>query len=144
MKNFSGKCFCSTAGIGICLCTIFMTIGMTGTTLVGLSKSSASMAGMSSMTPTSESLIQNIVNFFSGIWGEVVLLISFGLMFYGMWSSGGNKKKLISISMAAIAVLYISMYVYFSLVLELVGSAILALTYASAFSGRFAELVKLG
>lgn len=142
MKNFIGKCACSTAGIGICLCTIFMTIAMTGTALVGFSKSSDSMASMSSITGDAQ-FMQNILNFFSGIYGEIVLLISFGLMFYGMWSSGGNKRKLISISIAGAVVLYVSMYTYLSLTLEIAGLIILAFAYASALSERFATIVKL-
>lgn len=119
-----------------------MTIGVTGAALVGLSKSSGSMTGMSSMASSDSSFTQNILNFFSGIWGEVILLISFGLMFYGMWSSGGNRKKLISISIIGAAALYVSMYAYFSLALEMAGSIILAFAYMSAFNKRFANVVK--
>jgi len=92
----------------------------------------------------SDMATQNIfVNFFSGVWGEVILLISFGIMFYGMWSSGGNRKKLLPISAVGVIILYVSMYGYFSLSLEIVGSIVLAFAYASAYSNRLATAIKL-
>ncbi len=144
MKKLASKCACSTSGIGICLCIVFMTIGMAGTTVVGISKNAKAMAGMQGMSDIATVQAQNVfVNFFSGIWGEFILLVSFGLMFYGMLSSGGNKKKLLSLSAVGVIVLYVSMYVYFSLVLEIIGSIVLAFAYASAYSYRLATLIKL-
>lgn len=144
MKKLASKCACSASGIGICLCIVFMTIGVVGTTLVGVSKNANSMAGMGSMSDMTITQTQNIfVNFFSGVWGEVIFLISFGLMFYGMWSSGGNRKKLLPLSAAGIIILYVSMYAYFSLALEIVGSIVLAFAYSSAHSYRIATAIKL-
>lgn len=143
MKKLASNCACSASGVGICLCIVFMTISVAGTTLVGVSKNANSMAGMggmSDMTTTSQNIF---VNFFSGVWGEVILLISFGLMFYGMWSSGGNRKKLLPLSVAGVIILYVSMYAYFSLALEIVGSIVLAFAYASAYSNKIATAVKL-
>ncbi len=145
MRKLASKCVCSTSGIGICLCIVFMTISMTGTTLVGISKNTNSMAemgsnSMSSMATTSQNVF---VSFFSGVWGEVILLISFGLMFYGMWSSDGNRKKLLPLSAVGVVILYVSMYTYFSLALEIVGSIVLAFAYASAYSYRIATAIKL-
>jgi len=142
MKKLASNCACSASGIGICLCIVFMTISVASTTLVGISKNANSMAGMETMHGSVQ--IQNIfVDFFSGIWGEAILLVSFGLMCYGMWSSGGNRKKLLSLAVAGIIVLYVSMYVYFSLTLEIVGSIILAFSYASVYSYRIAKAIKL-
>lgn len=146
MKDFKSKCACSASGIGICLCTVFMGIGMAGAALVGVSKNSNDMQGMVSATNsvTSSTISQNvIVNFFSGFWGEVILLISFGLMLYGMWSSGGNRKKLIPISTAGAVILYVSMYAYSSLALEIAGIIVLAVAYASTYSYRIASGVRL-
>lgn len=143
MKRLASKCACSASGIGICLCIVFMTIGMIGTTLVGISKNANSMARMGGMSGTATTSQNVFVNFFSGVWGEVILLISFGLMFYGMWSSGGNRKKLLSISTVGVVILYVSMYAYFSLALEIIGSIVLAFAYASAYSNRIATTIKL-
>jgi hypothetical protein len=158
--NFKSKCACSAGGIGICLCVIFMSLAVVGTTAVGISKNAdagntvddiSSMSSMSSMKSSSEdtassndSSPQNpIVNFFSGFWGQVVLLLSFGAMFAGIWFGGSNNRKLVPISIAGAAILYISMYNYYSVILEVVGAIILAFVYASAFSYRVAKTVKL-
>ena len=121
-----------------------MTIGVAGTTIVGISKDTNSMTGMRGMSDMATTQTQNIfVNFFSGVWGEVILLISFGLMFYGMCSSGGNRKKLLPLSASGVVILYVSMYAYFSLALEIVGSIVLAFAYASAYSNKIATAIKL-
>ncbi|MDE1872470.1 MAG: hypothetical protein KGH99_03215 [Thaumarchaeota archaeon] len=144
MKKFASKCACSASGIGICLCIVFMTISVAGTTLVGVSKNANSMTGMGGMSDMTATQTQNVfVNFFSGVWGEAILLISFGLMLYGMLSSGGNRKKLLPLSVAGIIILYISMYAYFSVAWEIVGSIMLAFAYASAYSNRIATIIKL-
>ncbi len=143
MKKLASNCACSASGIGICLCIVFMTISVASTTLVGISKNANSMAGMGSMSDMVTTSQNVFVNFFSGVWGEVILLISFGLMFYGMWSSGGNRRKLLPLSVAGVIILYVSMYAYFSLALEIVGSIVLAFAYTSAYSNKIATAVKL-
>jgi len=113
MKRFVSKCACCTGGIGICLCTIFMSLSVIGATAVGLSKnanSGNSMGGMGSMTTTNSAASlaspNTVVNFFSGFWGEVILLLSFGLMLTGMWFT--RRRKIIPISIAGIVILYVS------------------------------------
>lgn len=121
-----------------------MTISVAGTTLVGVSKNANSVTEMGAMSDMATTQTQNIfVNFFSGVWGEVILLISFGSMFYGMWSSGSNRKKLFPLSVAGVIILYVSMYAYFSMALEIVGSIVLAFVYASAYNNRIATAIKL-
>lgn len=143
MKKLASNCACSASGIGICLCIVFMTIGVAGTTLVGISKN-ANLMVANDMSDMATTQTQNVfVNFFSGVWGETILLVSFGLMLYGMWSSGGNRKKLLSLSVTGIIILYVSMYAYFSLALEIVDSIVLAFAYASAYSSRIATVIKL-
>jgi len=141
MKKLASKCACSTSGIGICLCIVFMTISMAGTTIVETSKNTNSMAanGMSDMATTQT---QNVfVNFFSGVWGEAILLISYGLMFFGIGSSG--NKKVLPVAVVGAAILYISMYAYFSIPLEILGSIVLGFAFASAFSYDLAKRMKL-
>lgn len=171
MKDFKSKCACSAGGIGICLCIIFMSLAILGTTAVGISKN-ANMSGMSradsdsgtssSMSAmslvkssdakatsnsdkTSESPQHIIVNFFSGVGGQIILLLSFGALFAGIWFSGSNsnKKLVLPISIIGAVILYISMYNFYSAALEVTGSMILALAYASTFSHRVARTVRL-
>lgn len=101
------------------------------------------MMNMESMTmKTDPALSQNfIVTFFSGFWGEVILLLSFGLMLVGIWFIG--NKKVFVISIVDVIVLYISMYVYYSINLEIIGIAILAIAYITAFSPKTAMVLKL-
>lgn len=148
MKSFLSKCASCTGGIGICLCTIFMSLSVIGVTAVGLSKnanSGNSMGGMGTMTTTNSaaSLISTniIINFFSGFWGELILLVSFGLMLSGMWFTG--KKKVMPLSFAGVLILYISMYAYYSIALEVVGVVMLAIAYTSAYSYKVAKMIKL-
>jgi hypothetical protein len=82
-----------------------------------------------------------IVAFFSGFWGEVILLVSFGLMLVGIWFNG--KRKVMPLSVAGIVILYVSMYVYYSIGLEVAGTVILAIAYTSAYSYKVAKTVKL-
>jgi hypothetical protein len=62
-------------------------------------------------------------------------------MFFGIWSSG--NKKVFPIAIAGAAILYLSMYVFFSVSLEAMGSVVIAFASASAFSNGFAKKVKL-
>lgn len=148
MKRFLSKCAFCAGGIGICLCTIFMSLSVIGVTAVGLSKNDNtgnSMGGMGTMTTTNSatSLVSpnTVVNFFAGFWGEVILLVSFGLMLTGMWFTG--KKKVIPLSIAGVVILYISMYAYYSIALEVVGVVMLAIAYTSAYSYKVAKMIKL-
>jgi hypothetical protein len=131
-----------------------MSLSLIGLTAVGLSKnanSGNSMGNMgsmsSSMTATSSSATSLassyniIVAFFSGFWGEVILLISFGVILVGMWFTG--KRRLTPISVIGIVILYISMYVYYSIGLEVAGAVILVIAYTSAYSFKVARMVKL-
>lgn len=153
MKRFVSKCASCAGGIGIFLCTIFMSLSMIGATTVGLSKnvnsgnSMGDMGSMSSMTPAMSSAVSSaashniVVAFFSSFWGEVILLISFGLMLAGMWFAG--KRKIMPLSIAGVVILYISMYAYYSIGLEVAGAVILAFAYTSAYNHQVAKIVKL-
>ncbi len=76
--------------------------------------------------------------------GEVILLTSFVSMIAGIWfSNSSNNKKPIPIAMAGSIVLYVSMYVYYSIALEIAGMAILAFAYVFIYSHRVARVAKL-
>lgn len=146
MRSFKSKCACSAGAIGTCLCIIFMSIGIVGVASVGLSQHS-NMNSMSDMTnkrvPTNgvPSILNIIITFFSGIWGEVILLISFASMNVGIWFS--RNRKIVPFSIVANIILYISMYVYYSVTLEILGLLILFFAYFTAFSYKIAKTVKL-
>jgi hypothetical protein len=164
-RSFKSKCACCIGGIGILLCTLFMSLSIVGIAAVDIAQSNnKNIEGMTSMSssqshssmkiiPTSNgsNVPKNnssplayqtmIINFFSGFLGEVILLLSFGIMFVGMWFTG--NRKLIPISVAGAVILYISMYAYYSLTLEIIGSVILALAYISAYNYKFARIAKL-
>lgn len=159
-KNIKSKCACAGAGIGICLCTVFMSISMVSAALVSVSKNAAksaagSMASMNGMSVSGMASIKNttimssmqmgtsgnpIIDFFGGFWGEVILLISFGAMIAGVWTSG-MSKKLVPIAGAGAAILYASMYLYISIPIEILGSIVIGFAYLSAFSERVAQRI---
>jgi len=125
-----------------------MSLGVIGATAVSLSKNANSgnnmgdMASMSTTNSAASSASHNtIITFFSGFWGEVILLVSFGLMLAGMWFTG--KKKVMPLSIAGVVILYISMYAYYSIALEVVGAVMLAIAYTSAYSYKVAKMIKL-
>jgi hypothetical protein len=159
MRNKKSKCACAGAGIGMCLCTVFMSISIFGAAVVSVSKgaaksAAANMAGMNGMPSTSIAGMKNttvsmssmqmgltgnpIIDFFGGFWGEVILLVSFGALIAGIWTSA-SSKKLIPIAVAGAAILYSSMYSYISIPLEVLGSVVIGFAYLSAFSERVAH-----
>lgn len=162
MRNKKSKCACAGAGIGICLCIVFMSISMVGVAVISVSKNAAKsavdnmtsmsgmssangMAGMKNATASMASMQMGstgnpIVDFFGGFWGQVILLISFGAMIVGIWTSG-SSKKLVPIAAAGAVILYASMYAYVSIPLEILGSIVIGFAYISAFSQRIAQRI---
>ena len=139
MRNFRSTCACASGGIGICLCTIFMSFSIVGSSVIGITKTANTMSNMGNMAGMTTQNI--IVTFFSGFWGEVILLLSFGAMFAGMWFSG--NRKILPVSVVGAIMLYVSMYAYFSISLEIIGGIMLAFAFASAYSSRVARTLKL-
>jgi hypothetical protein len=132
-----------------------MSLSFIGATAIGLSKnanSGNSIGGMGSMSSNSMITSTNsaissafshniIVTFFPGFWGEVIFLGSFGLMLAGMLLTG--RRKVMPLSIAGIVILYVSMYVYYYVSLEIAGAVILAVAYTSAYNYKVAKTVKL-
>jgi hypothetical protein len=86
------------------------------------------MRSMGSMaTNAATSSVPDPHNLLFRFWGELILLISFGLMLAGTWFTG--NRKVMPLSIAAMTILYISMYIYFSISLEIMGVSILSLAY---------------
>jgi hypothetical protein len=82
-----------------------------------------------------------LLAFFSGFWGEVFLLISFALMLFGIWFSG--RKTVLPLSLLGVVILYISMYVYYSISLEIFGGILLAAAFTLAYNVRIAKIARL-
>ena len=109
-----------------------MGAGNMGSMMSGMGTQSASGTGNSTFQGM-------IISFFSDFWGTVILLVSFVSIIAGMWFS--NNRKLIPMSIAGSLILYISMYVYFSIILEITGIAVLAFVYISIFSSKVARVL---
>lgn len=125
------KCASCMGGVGVALCTIFMTLGTVGVIAIGVSQSS-SMANMSSAQATSSfSIMSYVALFFSSFLGEIVLAISFALMLLGFWLS--RRKIAMYSAIPGMIILFFGMYVQFSIALEIVGAILLAFAYASAY-----------
>jgi len=75
------------------------------------------------------------------LWGEAILIVSFSLMLIGMWFTG--KKKIIPVAFSGVVILYISMYVYYSVSLEIIGAIVLCFAYLTIYNSRVSKVVKL-
>lgn len=118
-----------------------MSFSIAGSAAVGITKNANEMSNMGNMAGMATTSQNIIVTFFSGFWGEVILLLSFGAMFAGIWFSG--NRKILPISVVGAMLLYISMYAYFSISLEIIGGIVLAFAFASAYSNQVARKLKL-
>ncbi len=116
-----------------------MSFSIVGSAIVGVTKNANEMSNMGNMVGMTTQNV--IVTFFSGFWGEVILLLSFGAMFSGMWFSG--NRKILPISVVGAIMLYVSMYAYFSISLEIIGGMVLAFAFISTFSDKLARTLKL-
>jgi len=85
--------------------------------------------------------LQFLVMFFSSFWGEVILIVSFSLMLTGIWFAG--RRKIIPIAFSGVLILYISMYAYYSVSLEIIGAIVLSVAYPSIYNYKVAKVVKL-
>ncbi len=143
MKNSKCTCACYAGFVGMGLCTMLMIFSM-GVVAVSLSKNSNTdvMDAMPYMNTNTSPISQNIIlGFFEGVRGEIVFLASFGSMFLGMWYSG--KRKLMPLAIVSAVILYISMYPYYSIGLQIVGTIIMAITHTSTYSYKVAKMLKL-
>ena len=90
-------------------------------TMVGENMDIMNMMNMENMTMSNDLILSQsfIVNILSGFWGQVILLLSFGIMLARIWFIG--SKKIMVIVITGVIVLYISMYKYYSINLEIIG-----------------------
>lgn len=142
MKNLKCACACYAGFVGMGLCTILMIFSMGGVAAVSLAKNSNTEVIDTMPYMNTSPISQNIIlGFFEGIGGEIVFLASFGSMFLGMWHSG--KRKLVPLAIVSAVILYISMYPYYSIGLQIIGTIIMAITHMSAYSYKVAKKLKL-
>lgn len=143
MKDLKCTCACYAGFVGMGLCTILMVFSMGGVAAVSLAKNSNAdvMDAMPYMNTNTSPISQNIIGFFEGIGGEIVFLASFGSMFFGMWHNG--KRKIMPLAIVSAVILYISMYPYYSIGLQVIGAIIMAVTHMSAYSYKVAKKLKL-
>lgn len=143
-NSIAAKCANCAGAVGIASCMIPMFVSAVGIGSVvsvnGMSGMGAGSSAVSSST-TSPSVLAQISSFFSGPDGEIVLLASFILMGFGMWY--GRKLKPMAAGLAAAAIIFVGMFAYYSIVLEVLGSVIMVIAYLSVYSQRFANFVHL-
>ena len=148
MNHLTSLRVACAGGLGILVCSLLMSLTAVGVGVVALSKNanSGSSGNMGSMITATgngsqSTPLQFLVMFFSGLWGQVILIVSFGLMLIGMWFTG--KKKIIPIAFSGVVSLYISMYVYYSVSLEIIGAIVLGFAYLTIYNSRVSKVVKL-
>ena len=140
MKNPRTKAICCAGVFGISLCTILMSISMGGSFAVAFSKDSTTQ-NMNSMNMNDQKNGNIILAFFGSQWGDVLLVVSSASMLFGIWFSG--KMKLIPLAVSGIIIMFIGMYSYYSIVLQISGAAIMGFAHLSNYSYRVSELLKI-
>jgi hypothetical protein len=128
---------------GISLCTILMTISMGGSFAAAFSKDSSiqGMDQMSSMNTSDQKNSNIILAFFGSQWGDVLLVVSSASMLLGIWFSG--KIKLIPLAVSGIVIMFIGMYSYYSISLQMAGAAIMGFAHLTNYNYRVSKLLRI-
>lgn len=142
MKGTKCRCACYAGTIGVGLCTILMSLSMAGVAFAALSKN-VNVENLNSMSSMNmDALLQNsILSFFDGIGGEIILIASFSVMLAGMWFSG--NRKLLPVTIVGAVILYISMYQYYSIGLQIAGALIMVFVHLPVYNYRISRMLKL-
>lgn len=143
MKNVRTKAICCTGIFGISLCTILMSVSMGGSFAVAFSKdSNVQMSdSMSLITMHNHKDSNVILAFFDSPWGDALLVASSGAMLLGIWFSG--KSKLIPLAISGIVIMFIGMYSYYSISLQIIGAAIMGFAHLSNYNYRISKLLNI-
>ena len=143
MKSARTKAICCTGIFGISLCTILMSVSMGGSFAVAFSKDSKVQMGdsMSLITMNNHKDSNAILAFFDSQWGDALLAASSGSMLLGIWFSG--KSKLIPLAISGIAIMFIGMYSYYSISLQIIGAAIMGFSHLSNYSYKISKLLNI-
>lgn len=139
MKNPRSKAICCVGVFGISLCTILMSISMGGSFAAAFSKDS-NVQSMDSMNMNAQN--NNIVlAFFNSPWGDALLVASSASMLLGIWFSG--KMKLIPLAISGIVLMFIGMYWYYSISLQIAGAAIMGFAHLSNYNYKVSKLLRI-
>jgi hypothetical protein len=117
-----------------------MIISMGGSFAAAFSKDS-SMQSMDSMDTNSQKNNNVVLAFFSSQWGDALLVASSASMLLGIWFSG--KIMLIPLAVAGIAIMFIGMYWYYSISLQITGAAIMGFAHLSNYNYKVSKLLKI-
>ncbi|MHB8603473.1 MAG: hypothetical protein ACYC6W_12590 [Nitrosotalea sp.] len=140
MKNPRTKAICCVGVFGISLCTILMSISMGGSFAAAFSKDS-NMQSMDSMNMNDQKNNNIILAFFNSQWGDALLVASSASMLLGIWFSG--KIKLIPLAVSGIAIMFIGMYSYYSISLQIAGAAIMGFAHLSNYNYKVSKLLRI-
>jgi len=136
------KAICCAKIFGISMCTILMSISMSGSLAAAFSKdSNIQIDSMSSMAMSNQKDSNVVLAFFNSQWGDVLLVASSSSMLLGIWFS--RKTKLLPLAIAGIAVMFIGMYSYYSIVLQMIGAAIMGFAHLLNYNYRISKLLKI-
>ena len=143
MKNVRTKAICCAGVFGISLCTMLMGISMGGSFAAAFSKDSSVQGtdSMSSMNTNDQRNGNVILAFFGSQWGDALLVVSSASMLLGIWFSG--KMKLMPLAVSGIAIMFIGMYSYYSISLQIVGAAIMGFAHLSNYNYRVSKLLRI-
>jgi len=140
MKNSKSRAICCVGIFGISLCTILMSISMGGSFAAAFSKDS-SVQSMDSMNMNDQKNTNIVLAFFNSPWGDALLVASSASMLLGIWFSG--KMKLIPIAVSGIVIMFIGMYWYYSISLQISGAAIMGFAHLSNHNYRISKLLRI-
>lgn len=129
--------------MGISICTILMSISMTGSFVAAFSKDSGihGTNGMSTMDMNVQNTQNPVLAFFNSQWGEVLLVASSASMLFGIWYS--DKRKLVPVAVGGIIIMFAGMYSYYSISLQIAGATAMVLAHVSNYSYRVSKLFKI-
>ena len=140
MKDSRSKAICCVGVFGISLCTILMSISMGGSFAAAFSKDS-SVQSMGSMSMNDQKNNNIVLAFFNSQWGDALLVASSASMLLGIWFSG--KVKLIPLAVSGIVLMFIGMYWYYSISLQITGAAIMGFAHLSNYNYRVSKLLRI-
>ncbi|MDE1728846.1 MAG: hypothetical protein KGH81_06680 [Thaumarchaeota archaeon] len=120
-----------------------MTISMGGSFAAAFSKDSNMQEAnsMSSMKMNDQKYSNIILSFFGSQWGDALLVVSSTSMLLGIWFNG--KIKLFQLAVLGIFVMFIGMYSYYSIVLQVIGASIMGLAHLSNYNYKVSKLLRI-
>ena len=140
MKDPRSKAICCVGVFGISLCTILMSISMGGSFAAAFSKDS-SVQNMDSMNMNDQKNNNIVLTFFNSPWGDALLVASSASMLLRIWFSG--KVKLIPLAVSGIVLMFIGMYWYYSIGLQITGAAIMGFAHLSNYNYKVSKLLRI-